>query len=367
MPSSIADSSTVSMDIRLPAAVLKLWHQAGKAGPAEESDLGRLIPKEPGFHDIGAGTVAVTAESGDPALFDTAVYVGEHLIEGARRRGIELSVLILPGEVVRSGGEAALTADPLIEGSPTWFAGLEPGKIHMTGWTVHMREQPCQTHEIRTQSAVAADRSLPIYQTGAPLCDLTPWRNPEILNRKIKAVPRPALEKEGEKLLNEAAWRIEGPVGCGKSYFAHHLLLSASMPRIWLRGAPAHRRRFGLTRQLLDQLTAAASTPGELPATPRLDDEQLTAALRDELLSGADGSPLGDAGQLPVILEQLARSSIGPFYLVCDDCQSNSGEDLERLGGLLDHPDIGSRFRLLFIGRGGANLPPTHASHELAG
>ncbi|MEJ2086457.1 MAG: ATP-binding protein, partial [Acidobacteriota bacterium] len=357
MPRDTISESVVSIELRLPAAILRFWTPDPSSQGSVEEDLGRLVPAVPGFHNLSPGTVAITAESGDPAIFDSAVYLGEQLIEGARRRGTELRLLILPGEVVRHGEKVELATDALIESSPTWFSGLEPGKIHMTSWTVHMREQPSQVREIRTQSGTPSEHSLPIFQTESALSDVTPWRNPDILNRKIRFVARDDLSEKGSSLLSEPAWRIEVPVGCGKSYFAHHLLASAAIPRIWLRGAPAHRRRFGLTRQLLDQLGAASKDSKSKGLTPVLGDLDLLQALRHEIGGVGEDPSHGGADQLPTILQHLTESSEGPFYLVCDDLQLNTEDDLEALEGLLGRPELGRGFRLLLIGRGGRELP----------
>lgn len=357
MTNSRTPIASTSIDLSLPAAILRFWCEGTDSDAEIEDELARLIPGDSGFHYISKGTLAITAESGDPAIFDSALYLGEHLIDGAQRRQVDLRLLVLPGEIIRRGAKPTLTPDALVDSAPTWFNSLEPGQIHMTGWTVHMLEQACRIVEIQTSSTMVADRSLPIYQASSPLSDVTPWRNPEILNRKIHSISRRSLEIEGGKLISEPAWRIEGPVGCGKTYFAHHLLLSADIPRIWLRGAPAHRRRFSLTRQLLDQLAAASDTAGTPDLTPKLGDSELLAALRQELVSSSEESSEAVSDHLPAILGRLSQSSAGPFYLVCDDLQQSTDEDLEILASLLKLQDLGSMFRLLLIGRGGQDLP----------
>ena len=183
-------TASPSIDLRLPAAILRFWSEDTPGEADIEDELARLIPGDPGFHHISKGTVAITAESGDPAIFDSAIYLGEHLIDGAQRRQVDLRLLVLPGEIIRRGSVATLTADALVESAPTWFSSLEPSQIHMTGWTVHMVEQACRMVEIPTGSTMVADRSLPIYQASSALSDVTPWRNPEILNRKVRSISR---------------------------------------------------------------------------------------------------------------------------------------------------------------------------------
>jgi tetratricopeptide (TPR) repeat protein len=357
MTNSKPATDWTSIDLRLPAAILRFWSDGKDGGARVEDELAKLLPGDPGFYNISQGTLAITAESGDPAIFDSAIYLAEHLIDGAKRRQVDLRLLVLPGEIQRRGNRPTLTADALVESAPTWFNSLEPGQIHMTGWTAHMLEQTCRIDEIQTSSTMVADRSLPIYQAGSVLSNLTPWRNPQILNRKIRSISRRSLEIEGKKLISEPAWRIEGPVGCGKTYFAHHLLLSAGVPRIWLRGAPAHRRRSSLTRQLLDQLAATSGTSETPGLSPQLGDSELLAALRQELPSSSEEPSEAVSDHLPAILGRLSQSSNGPFYLVCDDLQQSTAEDLEILGSLLKLKDLGTTFRLLLIGRGGQDLP----------
>ena len=351
MSSQPQDSTRKALlNLRLPAAFLRFWSDEGQADKGvAEAELFRLTRDRPGFHRLAPGTVAITAESGDPAVYDTAVHLGLQLLEAAGEGKSQLHVLVLPGEILLRNGAAESETNLLVERAPSWFAGLLPGAIHLTGWILRMLELPRLAEEVTVSQAVA-DQRLPIFQIGPRLPEFSPWRNAEILNRRIKPIDRAALMTQGRELLATPAWRIEGPVGCGKSHLAHHLLQAAKTPRLWLRGEPAHRRTGSWAVQIVQQLEAAAADDGIVSPYPQLNDISLVERLR-----GMAAQDTVEA--LPKVLAGIASGVDSTFQLVIDDLEQSDSDDLLQVEQLIGRRELGGSFRLLLVGRPGVELP----------
>lgn len=341
---------TLPLKLRLPAAILRFWSDKDPASADIAADqLSRRTRSRPGFHHLGPETLAVTAESGDPAIYDTAIHLGLQLVAATGKDRSQLCVLVLPGEILLHDGTAESEANLLAERAPSWFTGLQPGAVHLTGWVLRMLELPRQTHELAVSGTVS-DQRLPVFRIGLRLPEFSPWRNAEILNRRIKVIHRLGSMTQGGELLASAAWRIQGPVGCGKSHFAHHLLYAAKAPRLWLRGEPAHRRTGSWASRIVQQLETAAADDGIMPPFPQLDDIGLLETLRDM----ATGDP---AEALPRVLAGIASGVDSTFYLVIDDLEQATPEDLLELEQLIGRRELGGSFRLLLVGRRGLALP----------
>ena len=345
----MSDKSAHPVAYRLPAAFLRFWTGDPRQEPGlVDAEAYRLTRGLPGFHRVAPGTLAITPENGDAAIVDTALDLGNRLIDLASQEAEQLRLLILPGEVLISGGVPEPASDLLVERAPSSVANLEPGVVHVTGWVLQMMELAREATDVMS-TRDAADQIPPLFRMGPRKAELAPWRNREILNRRIKPVPRGALSKAGQELLSSPAWRIDGPVGCGKSYFAHHLLHNAKTPRLWVRGQPSHRFTGSFAAQIIEQLQAAANrhTGGVFPS------------LSDPGPAGwlADSKPTGDAQELADLLARLAAAADRTFYLVIDDLEQCTSEDLELISQMTTLQEVGKSFRLLLVGRSGVSLP----------
>ncbi len=337
---------------RLPAAFLRFWTEdaeadAGLAG----AEIFRLSRGQRGFHLVAPGTLAITAESGDHALFDSAVDLGLRVLALSAEGGEKLRLLVIPGEVHHADGSLQVGSDRLIENAPTVFAALEPGAVHVTGWVSKMLELPRETIEV-TLPSDPSNPQPPVMRIGRRQPEISPWRNSEILNRRIRPIERPQLTEAGRKLLSSPAWRLEGPLGCGKSYFGHQLLLEAKTPRLWLRAEPAHRATGSFARQIVDQITASRQHDPYSPLTPKPASEDF----------GSWPPSVGEDGgieELSGLLAGLAAGAAGTFYLVVDDLEQCSPGDLQILAQMASLQEVGRSFRILLIGRSGTALPKT--------
>ena len=219
----------------------------------------------------------------------------------------------------------------------------------MTGWVLRMLELPRQSEEV----VIDRDRSdpqPPLFRTGSRRPEITPWRNSEILNRRIRTIPRSDLTQTGRELLSSPAWRLEGPLGCGKTYFAHQLLLNAKIPRLWLRGEPKHRRTGSFAQQIVEQISATTAHDPHSPLLPR---HTGSGFVSWPPAVGRDGG----IEELSGLLAGLAAGIDGTFYLVVDDLEQCSPGDLQILSQMASLQEVGRAFRLLLIGRTGISLP----------
>jgi tetratricopeptide (TPR) repeat protein len=346
----MTQSAPKSLSLRLPAALLRFWiddseDNTGLAG----AEVYRLSRGQPGFHLVAPGTLAITPESGDAAIFDTALHLAQRLVDLAATADERIRLLVLPGELDLGEGAPRASSDPLVEKAPTVFSALEPGIVYVTGWVLRMLELPRQSEEVvidRNRS----DPQPPLFRTGSRRPEITPWRNSEILNRRIRTIPRSALTQSARELLSSPAWRLEGPLGCGKTYFAHQLLLKAKIPRLWLRGEPKHRRTGSFAQQIVEQISATTAHDPHSPLLPR---HTGSGFVSWPPAVGRDGG----IEELSGLLAGLAAGIDGTFYLVVDDLEQCSPGDLQILSQMASLQEVGRAFRLLLIGRTGISLP----------
>jgi hypothetical protein len=114
-------TASQTLSYHLPAAILRFWtgESDGETGLAG-AEIFRLTRGHKGFHLVAPGTLAVTAESGDPAIFETALDLGQRVIDLAAAADEQIRLLVLPGEV-----HSRLWGDPCHRLGPA-HAGVAP-------------------------------------------------------------------------------------------------------------------------------------------------------------------------------------------------------------------------------------------------
>ena len=346
----MTQSASIPLSLRLPAAILRFWTDDADGDPGlAGAEIYRLTRGQRGFHLVAPGTLAITAESGDAAVFDTALHLGQRVIDLAAGVEEEIRLLVLPGELHLRDGLPKAGSDRLVETAPSVFRHLEPGVVHLTGWVLRMLELPRES----TEAVIARDSGdpqPPLFRAGRRQPEISPWRNAEILNRRIRAITRSDLMATGGELLSSPAWRIEGPVGCGKSYLAHQLLLKAKTPRLWLRGEPQHRTTGSFAQQIVDQMSTATAHDPTGPLFPRYSGSHSgnwpPRVVKD-----------GGIEELTSLLAGLAAGVDRTFYLVIDDLEQCCEDYLQIISQMASLQEVGRSFRLLLIGRSGISLP----------
>ena len=355
-------------DLRLPGAVLRIWPERSSSSASDaQARIDHLLPELPGLHRLDSGIAVITPEAPDPAPVDTAIHLGLTLVEGLRRRSSPVEwkgprILVSPGEVLFRQGLPSLAIDAVGEHVEAWSGNLRPGRVHITGWAANMLEEAREL----SPSSVTADLlggSIPVFEVGSSQRVGTPWRNPELLNRRLKPQPRTALFNSVRDHLNEPAWRVEGALGCGKSRLVYEVLLHNGTPALWLRAQPGRRRGRSLVRQMAEQLLAPPSPSSALPLLPKARDVQVREEIHSLLPAegGSDEQALID--EIPTILGRISATLASPIYLVVDDIEQVDSRDSEFIEGLVKHPELGQGFHLLLVGRGGVALAP--ALHQL--
>ncbi|MGB5160266.1 MAG: tetratricopeptide repeat protein [Thermoanaerobaculia bacterium] len=355
-------------DLRLPGAVLRIWPERSTSARSDKPPrLEDLLPDLPGLHRLDSGIAVITPEAPDPAPVDTAVHLGLTLVDSLQRRPSPAGskgprVLISPGEVLFRQGLPSLTVDAVGEHVEAWAGNLQPGRVHITGWAACMLEEPRDL----SPSSVTAELlggSIPVFEVGSLQRVGVPWRNPELLNRRLRPLPRTALFNSVKDHLNVPAWRVEGVLGCGKSRLVFEVLLNTGTPALWLRARPTRRRGGSLARQIAEQLLAPSPPSPSLLLLPNIRDVKVQDAIHALLLADDVDDKLALMEQLPTILARISASLSSPLYLVVDDVEQIDSRDSNFIQNLLDHPQLGKGFHLLLVGRGGLALAP--AMHQL--
>ncbi len=96
----MTQSAPKPLSLRLPAALLRFWIDDSEDNPGlAGAEVYRLSRGQPGFHLVAPGTLAITAESGDAAIFDTALHLAQRLVDLAATADERIRLLVLPGEL----------------------------------------------------------------------------------------------------------------------------------------------------------------------------------------------------------------------------------------------------------------------------
>ncbi len=342
-----------SLDLRVPAAVLRVWVDQSATDPeATRSAISRYLLGQSGIYQVGPSVFAIVPEA-DPAPFDTAIYWCRTLPEALRRSGgaeaAPLRMLISPGEVILGEEQAELVPDAPSEDFRKKPPDLAADEVHLTRWAVYQLEQPWR-FEPAPKYEGPSGRGLPLVRADSPSFAPAPWRNPELLSRRLNTVDRPGLFEVLRGHLEEAALRIHGPIGCGKTRMVWDTLRRQSAQRLWLRARPSRRRDASLAQQIVQQLLEPAPPQQKDRHHPRLVDPEH----RNEL-AGPGSNP---AESVLLAFDRLYESTGKLLYLVCDDFEQIDPADLEFLSQLLASPRLGTTYRLLLVGRSGGKVPP---------
>jgi tetratricopeptide (TPR) repeat protein len=358
---------TRHLHIRSPAAVVHIWPDDSKSRSEEVREhIGRLLLDTGGIYPLGPTAFAVLPEAKDPAPFDTAVHICRRLPavlakrEGSRRDPPGLGMLIAPGEVTIRDRQAELKSDPFGEDLQKAPPPLESHAVYLTGWAAHQLEHPCQ---IISQPPFQgpSGRAFPLVKVGPMVSSTTPWRNPELLGRQLKRINRPRLLESMRDLLANAASRVRGPVGCGKTRVVWDAVQRSGSPLLWLRVQSPRRRDLPLGLQIAQQLLSPQSRSADDRHHPRIHDREQREELRRRLKIhlGTDKRPEETelAQWVLVALDRLFSATGEPVWVICDDLEQIDASDLDFLSNILDSPRLGETFRLVLVGRGGVELP----------
>jgi len=349
----------------LPAALLYAWPRASGSGWDERvARLAAAISPGGGVHRLGEHRLAVVPTAGDPAVFDAAASYGRLLGAAAQRPlagGAEgAALLVAPGRVRLSAGGVEALHDPLLADLDRRAPNLPPSGVHLTGRAARVLETRREVYSAGSYDGPGG-RSVPLFLAGARKPAERPWRNPELLGRRLKPIDRPALARAVREAAGAGAVRIFGGLGVGKTLLAVEAL-GAGTDVAWV--APGARRAHAPS--LAEQLAftwlphAAAEDREGMEALVRA----LAAARRRHLLGEADAGEENAAAarlaaRLPALVTACAAAGRGPRAVLCDDLESADAGDFELLEALVAvRADRPAAPALALIGRSGTPWTP---------
>ncbi len=288
-----------TLELRLPAAVLRLWIE----GPATLADRVRgMSAGGPGVVPAGPGLWLVLPTAGRPAVFDGAVDRGNRLLAalGAEIGAGKARALVFPAAATVGPNGAQLIEDRLLGDLQAKNPRLAPDAVHLTTHAALALEGRWAT-AAAGQLDSATGRVVPLVVLGPHAPGLPPWRNPNVLTRTPRWVPREHPAATIAELASGAAFRLTGPLGVGKSRLTWEVLKAAGRAFAW-------------------------RTNG----------------------SSAPGVPLA---------ELLAAERQRPLWLVYDGLESAAPQTRSEIETLLARKDLGRGVHLVLIGRSGTSWP----------
>ncbi|HPK66892.1 MAG TPA: hypothetical protein PKX99_09910, partial [Thermoanaerobaculia bacterium] len=214
----------------LPAAFVRV-----ESAPAE-------LP--PGAAVLAEGLYALFPAPGDPAVVDAAVRLARQQIVAGN--GQKPAALVFAG-AVRSGATGYLpVADPLLEALARHPPVLAAGGVFLTARAAQSLEEGYRLVAVPDYVDDGGKR-FPLFALGAARTAPVPFRNAEVLHRRLAWVPRPESEELRLTFAEAPVIRLTGPLGVGKSRLAWESLRGSKARILWSatgsrRGeAPGHR------------------------------------------------------------------------------------------------------------------------------
>lgn len=320
----------------------------GRAGRAGRAELPRELPAallwvdppaaaEPapaGAVHVGEGLLAVLPEAGDPAVLDIAARLAHQLTQRAEGgpEGPAEGVLVFSGGVRLGPAGLAPVPDPLLAALVHRRPRLPPRGVVLTARAAQGLEEGFRLTPAGGFDA-ADGQHFPLLALGSERTAPVPFRNPEVLERRLAWVPRPEAEELRLTFAEAPVVRLVGPLGCGKSRLAWESLRGARGRILW--SSSSSRRGGG---------------PGHLAQIGR----QLETMTRQPVAGGRE------------TVAALGRLAGGvAVWVVADGLESAADADWEWLSGLAGAPAGGGSLRLLLVGRTGTPWPAPLAATPL--
>lgn len=320
------------------AILIRVW---GPAATELEPVAQRLIESGsfPGLFPLDDGLFGAVAEAGDPAVVEAAHHFSRQLAALLPRLP---SILLMPGTLVEQDGGARPEPGPLLDDLMQRPAPFGAGVL-LTGHAVSELEGRFAVDESGVMHT-ASGRQVPLVQLGTVRPTERPWRNPELLGRRVDLVERPELLRLVKILhsANEPLVVVSGGLGSGKTRLVWEAARRAGTDLLWATCWSARSGGPTLARQMQFALSSADPV-----AAPFWESRRDAKASNERLL------------------ELLARSRSRSRTLVCDGVEGASSDDLTFLQALVEHPGLGTTFRLVFLTRPGQRRTPA-PSLELA-
>lgn len=242
----------------LPAALLHLWAEKDRSA---RQRLEATLARCEGIHPAGPDRWLVLPLAGDAAIFDRAVAIGGAALGVApESRPAEAASLLITPAAAAVSDKVALLPEPLLEEIAQRRPAIEAGKVLLTTHAVHHLEA-FWTVEATGNLSFGGGRLIPLAAVHPRAVAMPTWRNPEVLSRAAKWVPRPELEDRLSERLAEPIVRLTGPLGVGKTRLAWEVMRASGEPAIWRNAALARLQPGSMMAPLVAELAAEPARP----------------------------------------------------------------------------------------------------------
>ncbi len=314
----MSDAQLPLPSLTLPVALLRFWPRDtdDRRAVAAAADFFRM----PGVVRLEERIFAVLPIDGRASVFDTAIRLSSALISrlDSEHAGDEISgILILPAEVISHGEAVVLVRDALAEDLDRRPPRLPQRAVVLTGYAASWLHGRFDLEDLNIYSGPSG-RRVPFIRLIGQKTRSLPWHNPNLLGRRV-SIERPAVAAALRALEPPGAFRVQGPLGVGKTHTVWHFLEAQAATKIWI---DVGRALFGtavLGHRLASELHQLA--PEIVPATA------------PELLSDAPAAQAAET--LADWLTAITAGLESPLWVVFDLIQTAMPEDLELLNHLV--------------------------------
>ncbi len=304
--------------LTLPVALLRFWPRGtdDRRAVAVASKLFDL----PGVVRLEERVFAVLPIGGQASVFDTVIQLSLAFfsrLDAENARDEVTGILIFPAEVIRHGEAVVLVRDALVEDLDRQPPSLPRRRVVLTGYAASWLHGRFELEKLDIYSGPSG-RRVPFFRLIGQKTQTLPWHNPRLLGRRV-LVERPAVAAALRTMEPTGAYRVQGPLGAGKTHAVWHFLEAHPGTVIWIGVGRALIGTTLLGRRLASDLQQLA--PEIVPPSAA------------ELLR--DAPPAQAAETLTDWLSAIASRQETPLWVVCDLVQTAAPEDMELLTHLI--------------------------------
>ncbi len=304
--------------LTLPVALLRFW-------PLSTDDrravtvASRLFDL-PGVVRLEERVFAVLPIGGRASVFDTAIRLSLAFfsrLDAENARDEVSGILIFPAEVIRHGEAVVLVRDALVEDLDRQPPSLPRRRVVLTGYAASWLHGRFELEKLDIYSGPSG-RRVPFFRLIGEKTQTLPWHNPRMLGRR-GLVERPAVTAALRTMEPAGAYRVQGPLGAGKTHAVWHYLEAHPGTVIWI----------GIGRTLIGTTLLGRRLASDLQQLA----PEIVPPSAAELLS--DAPPAQAAETLTDWLTAITARQEAPVWVVCDLVQTAAPEDMELLSHLL--------------------------------